>query len=99
MTLLFFWTCFRTFKVQALRFVSPRASARCSSHTEWIRNAADPPKRHGVNPRSQFVVTAAPTFKQQFEDHTAQTSTSTTRSQSSSEGLFDPNGFGLVAEC
>lgn len=44
----------------------------------------------GVKPRSQFefVVTAPPTPKQQFTDHTGQTNPSTTQSQSSSEGLL-----------
>lgn len=46
-----------------------------------------------VNPRSQhgFVVTAVPSPKQQFTDHTGQTSTRTTQSQSTSDGLFDQN--------
>lgn len=46
-----------------------------------------------VNPRSQleFVVPAAPWPKQEFTDHTGQTSTRTTQSQSTSRDLFDQN--------
>lgn len=53
-----------------------------------------------VIPRSQleFVVTAPPEPKQQFADHTGQTSISTRQPQSSPNGLFDQKTHTLGAK-